>query len=68
MLRRALVKTEHRNIAKIGLEFVRSALAKGRTEEEVKTVWELVAGFQGYAFCRAHSTDYGVEAYQGAYT
>jgi DNA polymerase III alpha subunit len=30
-------------------------------------VWKLVAGFQGYAFCRAHSTAYGVEAYQGAY-
>ncbi len=30
-------------------------------------MWELVTGFQGYAFCRAHSTAYAVEAYQGAY-
>ena len=29
-------------------------------------MWELVAGFQGYAFCRAHSTAYGVEAYAQA--
>ena len=30
-------------------------------------VWELVTGFAGYAFCRAHSTAYGVEAYQAAW-
>ncbi len=30
-------------------------------------VWELVIGFNGYAFCRAHSTAYGVEAYQAAW-
>ncbi len=30
-------------------------------------MWDLVGGFRGYAFCRAHSTAYGVEAYQGAY-
>jgi DNA polymerase III alpha subunit len=27
----------------------------------------LVAGFAGYAFCKAHSTAYGVEAYQAAW-
>ena len=27
----------------------------------------MVAGFQGYAFCKAHSTAYGVEAYQSAW-
>lgn len=30
-------------------------------------IWELVAGFNGYAFCKAHSTAYGVEAYQAAW-
>jgi len=30
-------------------------------------VWELVTGFSGYAFCKAHSTAYGVEAYQAAW-
>ena len=38
-----------------------------RTDEEIARVWELVGGFRGYAFCRAHSTAYAVEAYQGAY-
>ena len=27
----------------------------------------MVTGFQGYAFCPAHSTAYGVKAYQGAW-
>jgi error-prone DNA polymerase len=27
----------------------------------------LVTGFAGYAFCKAHSTAYGVEAYQSAW-
>jgi DNA polymerase III alpha subunit len=27
----------------------------------------LVTGFAGYAFCKAHSTAYGVEAYQAAW-
>ena len=26
-----------------------------------------VTGFNGYAFCKAHSTVYGVEAYQAAW-
>jgi error-prone DNA polymerase len=30
-------------------------------------VWQLVTGFAGYAFCKAHSTAYGVEAYQSAW-
>ena len=30
-------------------------------------MWGLVAGFAGYAFCKAHSTAYGVEAYQAAW-
>ena len=30
-------------------------------------MWGLVTGFAGYAFCKAHSTAYGVEAYQSAW-
>jgi DNA polymerase III alpha subunit len=67
VLRRALVKQKTTVIAEIGREFVVAARTLGRTEEEISRVWELVAGFQGYAFCRAHSTAYGVEAYQGAW-
>ena len=67
VLRRALVKQKQSVIEEIGREFIRCARAKGRSDEDIMRVWELVYGFQGYAFCRAHSTAYGIEAYQGAY-
>lgn len=66
VLRRALVKSDRRKIDEIGTEFVESARRLDRSEESIREVWALVAGFEGYAFCRAHSTAYGVEAYQGA--
>src|SRR4029077_12373215 len=64
ILRRALVKCQQVKIIEIGREFVAAALETGRTPDEIKAVWALVCGFQGYAFCRAHSTAYGVEAYE----
>ncbi len=67
VLRRAQVKQDLRKIEDIQVEFVTAARARGREEEAIARVWDLVAGFQGYAFCRAHSTAYAVETYQGAY-
>lgn len=67
VLRRALVKMKTATIEEIAREFVAAARKHKRTDEEIKRVWALVSGFQGYAFCRAHSTAYAVEAYQGAY-
>jgi DNA polymerase III alpha subunit len=38
-----------------------------RAGENSDRDWGLLFGFQGYAFCRAHGTAYGVEAYQAAW-
>ena len=67
VLRRALAKEKADIIAQIEAEFADSARCQGRTEAEIAEVWGLVSGFQGYAFCKAHSTAYGVEAYQSAW-
>jgi len=67
VLRRALVKEKQETITEIRGEFLASARAIGRSEEEIAVVWALVEGFQGYAFCRAHSTAYALEAYQAAW-
>ncbi|HUC84076.1 MAG TPA: DNA polymerase III subunit alpha [Candidatus Acidoferrales bacterium] len=67
VLRRALNKQKHAVIAEIREEFFASAKSQGRAPEKIKEVWELVEGFAGYAFCKAHSTAYGVEAYQSAW-
>jgi DNA-directed DNA polymerase III PolC len=67
VLRRALTKYKQKVIDEMHAEFIASAKARGHAPEKIAEVWELVTGFSGYAFCRAHSTAYGVEAYQSAW-
>jgi DNA-directed DNA polymerase III PolC len=67
ILRRSLVKQKPADVEKMRVEFWSCAERKGRTQAEIESVWNLLFGFQGYAFCRAHSTAYGVEAYQAAH-
>lgn len=67
ILRRALVKRKEKIILDLMQEFVASASARGHSRGKIQEVWKLVIGFNGYAFCKAHSTAYGVEAYQAAW-
>jgi DNA polymerase III alpha subunit len=67
LLRRALNKRDWDKAKTFGKQFWRRAREEGRTREEIKTVWLFLCGFNGYSFCKAHSTAYGVEAYQGAW-
>lgn len=67
VLRRALNKQKRVVIEEIRGEFFAAARARGHAPEKVHEVWELATGFAGYAFCKAHSTAYGVEAYQAAW-
>ena len=67
VLRRALGKEKQDVIETIAAEFEASARARGHSTEAIGEVWNLVRGFAGYAFCKAHSTAYGVEAYQAAW-
>ncbi len=67
VLRRALSKGKREVIEQVRLEFFDSAIARGHTSLRTMEVWDLVSGFAGYAFCKAHSTAYGVEAYQAAW-
>lgn len=66
ILRRALVKMRDAEIEKMRREFEDCAQRNGRTAEEIQAVWNLVHMFRGYAFCRAHSTAYALEAWQAA--
>src|SRR5215208_2569416 len=67
VLRRALAKDKTGLISEIKAEFAQCARRLGRSETKITEVWDLVTGFKGYAFCKAHSTAYGVEAYQSAW-
>ena len=66
ILRRMLVKNRMANVDAWRAEFSAAARTKGRTESEIAAVWDLLMQFRGYAFCRAHSTAYGLEAYEAA--
>ena len=67
VLRRALVKQKQSEVDTIGREFAIAARARGHSDTLIVDVWTQVTGFSGYAFCKAHSTAYGVEAYQSAW-
>ena len=67
VLRRALNKQKRAVIEEIQKEFHTAALLRGHSFAKTEEVWGLVTGFAGYAFCKAHSTAYGVEAYQSAW-
>ena len=67
VLRRALAKYKEPLIEQIRREFFVCAKARGHDDEKTVEVWNLVRGFSGYAFCKAHSTAYGVEAFQSAW-
>jgi error-prone DNA polymerase len=66
ILRRMLVKNRMANVDAWREEFAAAARRKGRNEDEIAAVWDLLMQFRGYAFCRAHSTAYGLEAYEAA--
>jgi len=66
ILRRMLVKNRMVKVEAWREEFAAAARKKGRNEVEITVVWDLLMQFRGYAFCRAHSTAYGLEAYEAA--
>lgn len=67
VLRRALVKQQRAVVAEIEPEFFAAAAARGHPRTKIAEVWDLITSFDGYAFNKAHSTAYGVEAYQSAW-
>lgn len=67
VLRRALNKQQRQLIAELKNEFWSGARRMGRSEDQIAAVWDMVGGFCGFMFNRAHSAEYAVEAFQGAW-
>ena len=67
VLRRGLNKENQKLITESKLEFWKCARSQGRCEEEIAAVWAQVEGFRGFMFNKAHSAEYAVEAFQGAW-
>ncbi|HOW70936.1 MAG TPA: DNA polymerase III subunit alpha [Phycisphaerae bacterium] len=67
VLRRALNKQKRDLVAELKGEFRNGARRMGRREDEIAAVWDMVGGFCGFMFNKAHSAEYAVEAFQGAW-
>jgi DNA-directed DNA polymerase III PolC len=67
VLRRALNKQNLAMIVEMKSEFRDCARRNGHTAEEIELVWPMLENFCGFMFNKAHSAEYAVEAFQGAW-
>ena len=66
-LRRAMSKRGPREMARNMKRFLEGAAARGVPEHSAHEIWELIANFASYAYCKAHAATYGELAYQCAW-
>ncbi len=67
-LRRALPEAQDEEQREdLRQRFVAGAMGRGLAAAQAGQVWDLLAGFTGYAFCKAHAASYAVVAYGAAY-
>ncbi|MFO7976038.1 MAG: hypothetical protein R6V12_15545, partial [Candidatus Hydrogenedentota bacterium] len=68
MLRRAMTKDRSsREMAKLMKTFIEKAVANGVEESVAGKIWERIANFAAYSYCKAHASTYGEISYQCAY-
>ena len=68
VLRRAMSKKRGpREMARHMKGFMEKAGERGVPEETAQQIWELIANFASYAYCKAHAATYGELAYQCAW-
>ena len=67
-LRRVMSKKRGaREMARSMKRFLEGAAAQGVPDAAALEIWELVANFASYAYCKAHAATYGELAYQCAF-
>lgn len=52
---------------RLGNWFVAGAIEKGIDQLQAEKVWEIIAGYTGFGFCKAHACSYALTAYRSAY-
>jgi len=67
LLRRTLQKRHGRGIEPLRERFLAGAAENGVAAEDARKVWELVANFVSFTFCKAHAVTYGRIAYRAAW-
>ena len=66
-LRRALSKRRQPELERLEARFLAGAAARGVTAQDAGHVWELIANFASFGFCKAHAVTYGRIAYRTAW-
>ncbi|PKM80207.1 MAG: error-prone DNA polymerase [Firmicutes bacterium HGW-Firmicutes-14] len=67
-LRRVMTHARsHREMADIGAEFIRKAVANGTGSEIAETIFSYIMGYASYGFCEAHAAAFATTAYRTAY-
>ncbi len=66
-LRRTLQKRRGHELEQERARFLAAAVANGVGADEAQAVWERIANFASFAFCKAHAVTYGRIAYRAAW-
>ncbi len=67
-LRRAMSKQRSpREMARSMKRFLEKARGNGVDDDSTRRIWELIANFAAYAYCKAHAATYGELAYQSVW-
>jgi DNA-directed DNA polymerase III PolC len=64
LLRRALQKRRRRELPELRQRFLQDCERNGIERSEAAQVWERIASFAAFAFCKAHAVTYGRIAYR----
>jgi DNA polymerase III subunit alpha len=67
LLRRAMGKKKKEILDKEYEPFAAGMKANGYSEDAIKTIWDVMVPFSGYAFNKAHAAGYGLISYWTAY-
>ncbi len=68
MLRRIMSKKDvHRRLQHYREKFRDGARENGICDDVIDAVWNMIASFAGYSFCKPHSASYAQVSYQSAY-
>ncbi|MFN0007378.1 MAG: DNA polymerase III subunit alpha, partial [Planctomycetota bacterium] len=67
LLRRALQKRRAGDLEEVARRFLAGCAEEGIAREDAVRVWDLVANFASFAFCKAHAVTYGRIAYRAVW-
>jgi DNA polymerase-3 subunit alpha len=52
---------------RLGSWFIAGAIERGIDQIQAEKVWDVIAGYTGFGFCKAHACSYALTAYRSAY-